>query len=111
MLQGYAAGVAVACRVRGRKNPFALQIEERHEPRFPHFAYLLKGIEQMVHTGKPSWPVERTLLTGGILDRAMISRFEDGKKVATPELAISYQPADVSYAPHFSLDAEPRGKN
>ena len=109
MLQGYAAGVAVACRVRGRKNPFALQIEERYEPRFPHFAYLLKGIEQMVHTGKPSWPVERTLLTGGILDRAMTSRFENGEKIATPELAISYKPANVSYAPHFSLKADPRG--
>ncbi len=108
MLQGYAAGVAVACRVKGRKEPFALQIEERYEPRFPHFAYLLKGVERMIHTGKPAWPVERTLLTGGILDRAMTSRFENSQRIATPELAVSYQPANVSYAPHVSLAADPR---
>src|SRR3989442_7548882 len=32
-----------------------------------HFTLLLHGIEQMMVTGKPSWNVERTLMTSGTL--------------------------------------------
>ena len=58
---------------------------------FDHFARLNMGIQQMFLTGKPAYPVERTLLTTGILDAAMHSRFHNGEKRHTPELALSYQ--------------------
>jgi hypothetical protein len=58
---------------------------------YMHFTYLLKGVEQMMHTGKPAWPAERTLLTSGMLDALLLSRRRGGEVVETPQLNIAYQ--------------------
>ena len=57
---------SVAVKLKGQNTPVATQFEERTDPRHPHFAYLTKAIERMIHTGKPAYPVERAVLTSGI---------------------------------------------
>ncbi len=107
MLPDYVGGISAGLRIKGKRQPIATRFEERANPRHPHFAYLLKGIERMMHTGRPSYPVERTLLTSGILDRALTSRAQGQKRINTPELSITYQPANYPHAPHPKLDSDP----
>ena len=57
-----------------------------------HFTWLLHGIEQMTLTGKPSWNVERTLLTSGALDALLLSLKEEQRRIETPYLLLRYQP-------------------
>src|SRR5439155_137439 len=52
-----------------------------HTPGFPHFARLDDAIQQMFLTGKPTYPVERTLLTTGVLAFAMDSKFLGNKRL------------------------------
>jgi hypothetical protein len=77
---------------RGPQHTAACQVWLQGAP-YSHFVFLARQIESMVLSGVAPYPVERTLLTTGILDAAMRSRHSGGARRETPELAIDYQPA------------------
>jgi hypothetical protein len=82
----------IAWRQRDRKEPLSTLFWTQEARPFGHFTFLTQGIEQMMHTGKPAWPVERTLLTTGTLDALLISKLKGGSRIDTPHLAVAYQP-------------------
>jgi hypothetical protein len=61
---------------------------------------LVHGIRQMIDTGKPSHPVERTLLVSGTLAALMESRYQGGKVLETPQLNVRYQAPEHSWYAH-----------
>ena len=93
---GHSFGCAL--RLKGRQEPVVLAYLHEDGRPYGHFSYLLGAIEQMIHTGEPAYPVERTLLTTGVLDRAMHSLADDGRRYHTPELKIAYKAGDWPFA-------------
>lgn len=72
-----------------------------------HFSYLCLNIEQMMLTGKPTAPVERTLLTSGIIDMATRSLSRGGEVIPTPFLDVVY--SAEGYAPMRATNPRPIG--
>jgi hypothetical protein len=84
---------------RGKQKPDVCQFYLQQPDPFAHFAELIKAIDHLIQTGHAPYPVERTLLTTGILDAVMISRFEKGKRIETPYLRdIRYTASDWKHA-------------
>lgn len=81
---------AFAGRIKGKPEPAACWYE-LPKPQRDHFSFLVQHAAQLMTTGKAPYPVERTLLTTGMLDFLMTSKSEGGRRVETPQLAIKYQ--------------------
>ena len=79
----------------------------QNEGPFAHFSYLCRNVQEFFKIGQAPYPPERTLLTTGIIDAAMNSRYEDHRKVDTPYLAIAYESYDQM--PIHRTGPRPRG--
>lgn len=96
---GNGGGFTFAGQIQGETTPSTCQFYLQDGDPFGHFIYLVKAIDAMIQTGHTPIPVERTLLTTGILDAAMTSRQENGKRIETPGLSkIRYQPSRWPFA-------------
>ena len=64
----------------------SLEYHSETGPAHAAFGYLCLNIEDFFISGVPTTPVERTYLTTGILEAAMISLGQSGKRIETPHL-------------------------
>lgn len=102
--EGDGGAFTFAAKRKGEAKPESTQFYLQQPDPFAHFAYLLRAIEHTIQTSHAAYPVERTLLTTGILDAVMISKSERNRRVETPHLEIKYKPADWP----FATDAVPK---
>ena len=100
MANGLAGHFATAVKLKGRKEPVATWFKLQEGPPFGHFAHLVDAVDELVHTRRTPYPVERTLLTTGILDRALHSLARGSERYETPELAIAYHSVEWPFANH-----------
>ena len=88
-LNGAAAEWSVAWkRADGKRHSTTFWTQEARP--YMHFTHLVKGTEQMFHTGQPTWPAERTLMTSALLDALLISKSKNGAVIPTPYLNLRY---------------------
>ena len=66
----------------------------QNEGPFAHFSYLCRNVQRFFQTGTAPYSPARTLLTTGVTDAMMISRYEGHRVVDTPYLDISYESYD-----------------
>jgi hypothetical protein len=92
ILNGHVDDTTFAATIAGEKKPVSTLFYLPPPPGAAFLEALTMKIEDFLATGKPPSPVERTLLTGGILDMALESRVKDHKRLETPDLAIDYEP-------------------
>jgi hypothetical protein len=96
--EGDGGGFTFAGRLKGADKLVSTHFYLQQPDPFAHFTYLVKAIDSMMQTGHAPYPVERTLLTTGILDAVMNSKADKHRRVETPHLEIKYQPTDWPFA-------------
>jgi len=90
MLNGAVKDFTFAARVKGlglKSTQFLLT----PEPNVTYSACLAGKIEEMFVTGKSPYPVERTLIVGGMLESCLESRLQGSRRLKTPHLDVHYQ--------------------
>jgi hypothetical protein len=83
-----------ACRLAGQRRPVATSFYTGPWGNRNLFAALSHAVQHFFRRRRPPYPVERTLLTTGVLEAAMRSRAEGGRALATPHLHLAYPAAD-----------------
>ncbi len=96
--EGDGGAFCFAGKLKDKDEPVSTHFYLQNVDPFGHFGYLVKAIDSMVQTGHAPYPVERTLLTTGILDAIMNSKAEKNRRIETPHLEIKYQPTDWPFA-------------
>jgi hypothetical protein len=84
-----------ACRLSGERQPRSTSHYVGPWRNRCLFMALAHAIQQFFVTRVAPYPVERTLLATGILEAAVRSR-GGAERIATPHLALAYQPRDFS---------------
>jgi hypothetical protein len=98
MLNGAVGDYTFACRLKGTEEILSTQFFLTPTPNVTYSACLGAKIEEMFVTGKPPYPVERTLVVSGILESCLDSKVQGHARLDTPHLDVTYRaPAESQF--------------
>jgi hypothetical protein len=91
LMNGLVNDFTFAARIKGQSEPLSTLFYLPPNPNVVYSAALMSQAEEMFLTGKAPYPVERTLLTTGLVAAGMQSLALGQKRLETPQLAVHYQ--------------------
>jgi hypothetical protein len=100
LMNGLVGDFTFAARLRGKPEPLSTLFYLPPNPNVVYSAALMAKAEELFVSGKAPYPIERTLLTTGLVAAGLRSLASGQKRLETPHLAVRYQ------APRESLFAQ-----
>ncbi len=91
LMNGLVNDFTFAARLKGETTPLSTLFYLPPTPNVAYSAGLMAQAERMFLTGKAPYPIERTLLTTGLVAAGVHSLATGQKRVETPHLAVHYR--------------------
>jgi hypothetical protein len=92
LLNGLVQDFTFAARLKGRSEPLSTLFHLPPNPNVVYSAALMSKAEEMFLSGVAAYPVERTLLTSGLVAAGLRSLAAGQVRLETPHLAVRYTP-------------------
>ncbi len=91
LMNGLVGDFTFAARLKGREEPLSTLFHLPPNPNVVYSASLMAKAEETFLTGKAPCPIERTLLTGGLVEAGVRSLGTGQVRLETPHLNIRYE--------------------
>lgn len=91
MMNGLVKDITVAARIKDQPEPFSTLFYLPEVPNVTYSASLMAKAEETFLTGKAPCPIERTLLTSGLVSAGTRSLGTGQTRLETPHLAVRYK--------------------
>lgn len=78
-----------AYQIYENEPPFCTQFHCQWQKPYVHSAIFVLEIERFIHSARPSFPIERSLITTGVTD-AIMKSVHDKMEIKTPHLLVNY---------------------
>ncbi|WP_166823151.1 hypothetical protein [Thalassoroseus pseudoceratinae] len=97
LMNGLVEDFTFAAKLKGSEQPISTLFHLPPTPNVVYSAGLMAHAETMFLTGKAVYPVERTLLTSGLVEACLQSLAKGQSRLATPHLDVRYRVPQDSY--------------
>jgi hypothetical protein len=91
LLNGLVGDFTFAAKIKNQAEPLSTLFYLPPVPNVVYSAVLMAKAEELFLTGKAPYPIERTLLTTGLVAAGVQALAAGGKRMETPQLAIRYE--------------------